>query len=116
GEVIQRVDAERRNSESVVSDVVDEFTRSFEAMEDVYLRERAADVQDVGTRILRNLMGAEFPTLDRVGPETVLICHQLSPSDVAYLSTQKVLGIAAEVGGLTSHAAILARGLGIPAL
>jgi len=116
GEVIQRVDADHRNAESVVSDVVDEFTRSFEAMEDVYLRERAADVQDVGTRILRNLMGAEFPTLDRVGPETVLICHQLSPSDVAYLSTQKVLGIAAEVGGLTSHAAILARGLGIPAL
>jgi phosphotransferase system enzyme I (PtsI) len=116
GEVIQRVRSERRNAESVVGDVVDEFSRSFEAMEDTYLRERAADVNDVGVRILRNLMGETFPTLDKVGPETVLVCHQLSPSDVAYLSTQKVLGIAAEVGGLTSHAAILARGLGIPAL
>lgn len=116
GEVIQRVRSERRNAESVVGEVVDEFSRSFEAMEDTYLRERAADVNDVGLRILRNLMGETFPTLDKVGPDTVLVCHQLSPSDVAYLSTQKVLGIAAEVGGLTSHAAILARGLGIPAL
>lgn len=116
GEVIQRVGSDQKNVEAVVSDVVEEFVRSFEAMEDVYLRERAADVNDVGTRILRNLMGESFPSLDKVGPETVLVCHQLSPSEVAYLSTQKVLGIAAEVGGLTSHAAILARSLGIPAL
>src|SRR5207302_366865 len=68
GEVIQRVRTERRNLEAVVADVVEEFSRSFEAMEDHYLRERAIDIQDVGHRILRNLIGTEFPSLDKVGP------------------------------------------------
>ncbi|MBI4861393.1 MAG: phosphoenolpyruvate--protein phosphotransferase [Candidatus Riflebacteria bacterium] len=116
GDVIQRIRGERRNAESVVADVVDEFCRTFEAMEDPYMRERVADVQDVGYRILRNLMQKEYISLDKVGPNTVLVCHQLSPSEVAQLSAKKVAGLASEVGGVTSHAAILARGLGIPAL
>lgn len=116
GDVIQRIRGERRNAEAVVADVTEEFCRSFEALEDPYMRERAADVRDIGHRIIRNLLGREYPSLESAGLGTVLICHQLSPSEVAHVSTRRISGIAAEVGGTTSHAAILARGLGIPAL
>lgn len=116
GEVIQKVKAERHNVESVVADVVEDLSASFAGLEDPYMRDRALDIRDVGTRILRNLMGKHFPSLDRLPDGTILVCHEISPSDMAHLDRTKVLGIASEAGGVTSHAAILARSLGIPAL
>ena len=116
GEVIQKVRAERRNVEKVVSDVIADFARTFSSMENPYLKERAIDVQDVGRRILRCLLGQEVQSLDRIPSDTVLVCHMLTPTDVARLDLTKVAGLVSEVGGATSHAAILARSLMIPAL
>ncbi|MBI4871660.1 MAG: phosphoenolpyruvate--protein phosphotransferase [Candidatus Riflebacteria bacterium] len=116
GEVIQKVRSEKRNVEKIVHDVMTEFARSFSSMDNAYLKERAIDVQDVGRRILRSLLGQELQSLDRIPPDTVLVCHMLTPTDVARMDVTRVAGLCCEVGGITSHAAILARSLMIPAL
>ncbi|MBI4866130.1 MAG: phosphoenolpyruvate--protein phosphotransferase [Candidatus Wallbacteria bacterium] len=116
GEVIQKVRSEKRNVEKIVSDVVAEFARTFSSMDNPYLKERAIDVQDVGRRILRSLLGQEIQSLDRLPADTIIVCHMLTPSDVARLDTSRVIGLCCEVGGVSSHAAILARSLMIPAL
>lgn len=116
GEVIQRVREERRNIEGIVLDVVEEISATFENMQDTYMKDRAFDFRDVGSRILRVLMGKDLPRLDEIDQETILVCPTLSPSEVAHLNRDKVLGIVSETGGITSHAAILARGLNICAI
>ncbi len=115
-EVIQKLRSEKRNVERVVSDVIAEFSRSFRSMDNDYLKERAVDVQDVGQRILRNLLGQEIQSLESIPNDTVLVCHVLTPSDMARLDTSKLAGICCEEGGINGHAAILARALMIPAL
>jgi len=116
GEVIQKVREDRRNIESVVLDVVEEFSSSFEKMQDTYMKDRAFDIRDVGARILRVLMGKDFPDLDQLEEDTILVCKSLSPSEIAHLDRQRVLGLVSETGGVTSHAAILARSLNICAI
>jgi phosphotransferase system enzyme I (PtsI) len=87
-----------------------------ESVEDEYLRERRADVQDVERRVLRHLVGAGAPALAKLERPSVIVAHDLGPSDVALLRRDRVLGIVTEVGGRTSHSAIVARGRGIPAV
>ena len=116
GEVINKVKEEKRNIEKVVWDVVNEFSRMFDSMNDPYLRERASDVRDVGGRILRNLLGEDPPPLHLLEEETILVCDHLNVSEVAHLDPERVVGLVSEVGGETSHPAILARSLGIPSL
>jgi phosphotransferase system enzyme I (PtsI) len=86
------------------------------SIEDEYLRERRADVQDVERRVLRHLVGASQPTLAHVLEPSIIVAHDLGPSDVALLKRDRVLGIVTEIGGRTSHSAIVARGRGIPAV
>jgi len=84
-------------------------------MDDEYMQARAADVEDVGRRVLQRLMGVEPPSLDFAEP-SILIAADLTPSDTARLDPQRVLAICTELGGATAHSAILARALGIPAV
>ena len=100
-------------AESALKIVVQDYVQRFEAMTDHYLRERAADVREAGQRILRHLLG-----IGRVAPEVrdnaVLIAHELSVTDLAAVDHGKLRGIVASSGGVTSHAVILAKSLGIP--
>ncbi|MBP6015187.1 MAG: phosphoenolpyruvate--protein phosphotransferase [Candidatus Promineofilum sp.] len=88
---------------------------AFADLDDEYLRARTADIEDVGRRVLRRLMGVEPPSLDFAEP-SILIAADLTPSDTARLDPERVLAICTELGGATAHSAILARALGIPAV
>ncbi|HWU39546.1 MAG TPA: phosphoenolpyruvate-utilizing N-terminal domain-containing protein, partial [Candidatus Acidoferrum sp.] len=105
------------NAEFAVQEVLDPVRQALSRIEDGYLRERRTDVDDVGDRLLRNLLGQRgtFHVEDLQG-EVIVFAHDLSPSDTAQLHRDAVLGLVTETGGRTSHSAIVARSLEIPAV
>jgi len=104
------------NAEAAVDDVVKNFITMFEQMEDEYMRERAIDVQDVGERLIKNLLGKDFQCLADLEENTVVIADSLTPSDTVNMDKEKIVGFATNLGGVTSHVAIIAREYGIPAV
>ena len=111
----QRILTRKINAEAAWQAAYEAVAARYAAIEDEYMRARAADVRDVGQRVLRHLLGAAHPTFALAQP-AILLAEDLTPSDTAQLDPALVLGIATERGGATSHTAILARGLGIPAV
>ncbi|ADL53356.1 phosphoenolpyruvate--protein phosphotransferase [Clostridium cellulovorans] len=103
------------NAEKALTEVLDMFIAIFDSMDDEYMRERVADVKDVGTRILKNLAGI-VEDLSEVENNTVIVAHDLTPSDTAQLDKSKVIAFVTNIGGRTSHSAIMARTLEIPAV
>lgn len=115
-EVTRHVRHDRRNVESVLYQVAEQYACALSAVEDEYLRERAADVRDVASRVMDHLMGTHGESdLANLSEPCLVIAHDLSPSTTAQLDRKRVLGFATEAGGQTSHTAILARKLQIPA-
>jgi phosphotransferase system enzyme I (PtsI) len=114
GEVLKRVRRELRNVEEVYFKVVEEFAERLAGMEDDLFRERALDFRDVGHRVLRAFKGGGPAEIRLPEWPCVLVAKELKPSEVVGLNRRKVLGIITEIGGRTSHAAIIARSLGIP--
>jgi phosphocarrier protein FPr len=106
---------ESLNAEAAWQREMARLAGAYRAMDDPYMQARAADIEDVGRRVLQRLMGVEPPSLDFAEP-SVLIAADLSPSDTARLNPERVLAICTELGGATAHSAILARALGIPAV
>jgi phosphoenolpyruvate-protein phosphotransferase len=107
---------EKINAEAAMSRAAEGYAQMLAALEDEYLRARAADVRDVGQRVLRALLGvAESPTADLKAP-AIILADDLAPSDTVLLDKALVLGFCTAQGGATSHTAILARGLGLPAV
>lgn len=115
-QVDNKIKNEKVNAEAAVKDVIDSFIAIFEAIDDEYMRERAADIRDVGTRVLKNLMGIEIVNLANLSEEVILVVHDLTPSDTATMNKEKVLGFVTNIGGRTSHTAIMARSLEVPAI
>ena len=103
------------NAEAAWQQTAEATADMFRNLDSAYMQARAADVLDVAQRVLRHLLGVEAPTLDMPEP-AILLAADLTPSDTARLDPSRVLGLAVEVGGATSHSAILARALGIPAI
>jgi phosphotransferase system enzyme I (PtsI) len=103
-------------AEYAVSKVVDHFVATFTGFEDEYLRERVTDVRDMGERLLRNLMGKRDALLAGLETPAIVVVHDLPPSAAAQIDPLKVLGVATDVGGVTSHTAIISRALEIPAV
>ncbi|HTG00404.1 MAG TPA: phosphoenolpyruvate--protein phosphotransferase [Nitrospirota bacterium] len=103
------------NAEGALKETIAAIGLKFDAIEDEYLRERKHDVEQVGERILRNLVGRKQESLAEIKDEAVIIAHDLAPSDTLVMRKDKVLGFATDAGSRTSHTAILARSLGIPA-
>jgi len=112
--VAERCSRERINVEAAVADVVEQLSTSFAALEDVYLRERAADVRDVGRRILERLLTHRCEHLHHLPEGVIIVTGELLPSATARMNLQAVRGIVTEGGGRTSHTSILTRSLGIP--
>lgn len=104
------------NASYAVEQVGNMFIGMFESMEDEYFRERAADIKDVTYRLKCHLEGLIIPDLTRISEEVVIVAEDLTPSDTAQLDRQFVKGFATEIGGRTSHSAIMARSLEIPAV
>lgn len=105
------------NAESALKDVTDMFIAMFEAMTDnPYMQERAADIRDVTKRVLASLLGVELPSPATIKEEVIVVARDLTPSDTAQLNRQYVKGFITDIGGRTSHSAIMARSLEIPAI
>lgn len=117
GQVREKVSNEGLNAEAALNDVSEMFIQMFSAMEDnAYMQERAADVKDVSTRVLAALLGVKLPSPATISEEVVIIAHDLTPSDTAQLNKQFVKAFVTNIGGRTSHSAIMARSLEIPAI
>ena len=115
-EVLRKLKTDLCNVEWAFQEVATRYAESLSKIDDPYLRERALDIQDVTKRVIRNLQGkAPKAFLSLSGPH-ILVAHNLTPSDTASMSRENVLGIATDLGSRTSHAAILARSLTIPAV
>ncbi|MCB8925569.1 MAG: phosphoenolpyruvate--protein phosphotransferase [Ardenticatenaceae bacterium] len=113
--VRQTLDTEQINAEAAWHEAIEAAAAQFAAMDDPYFQARAADVRDVGNRVLRHLLGVSMPSLEAERPY-ILVAADLTPSDTAQLDPALVLAICTELGGATAHSAILARALGIPAV
>jgi phosphocarrier protein FPr len=103
------------NAEAAWEQAIQFMAGQYRQLDDAYMQARAADVEDVGQRVLSHLMAVERPSLDLKRP-SILVARDLTPSDTANLDPAVVLGICTELGGATSHSAILSRALGIPAI
>ena len=115
-QVEDKIKNEKVNAESALEDVANSFVMIFESMGDEYFRERAADIKDVSRRLLANLLGKPLPNPALIDDEVVIIADDLTPSDTAQLNKNFVRGFATNIGGRTSHSAIMARSLEIPAV
>ncbi len=104
------------NAEWALKKVVRSLKQIFDNIDDEYFRERRSDVDFVGDRIMRNLLGTAHPSLSQVGHASIVIAHDLSPADTAFMMRTTILGFGTDVGGKTSHTAIMARSLELPAV
>ncbi|MFA5356466.1 MAG: phosphoenolpyruvate--protein phosphotransferase [Candidatus Omnitrophota bacterium] len=115
-EVILRLKQECVNVAYIFSEVLKKYISVFSRIEDEYLKERMSDVNDVGRRILRNLLGKERRGLEDLKEKVVVVAHDLSPSDTAAMHKRNVCAFVTDIGGKTSHTAIMAKALEIPAV
>lgn len=115
-EVILRIKKEKLAVEYIFLDVLKNYAKAFSKIKDQYLRERISDVEDVGKRILRNLIGKRKDALLDLKEKVIIIAYDLSPSDTASMHKKNVLGFVTDIGGKTSHTAIMAKSLEIPAV
>src|SRR6202789_1271444 len=107
-QVVKRVESDRKNVEFIFNDVSHKYITTLAQLSDEFFRERASDVHDVTRRIMRNLLGHDHRGLGHLPPDTIVIAHDLSPSDTTSLDRQHVTGFATDVGSHTSHTAIVA--------
>jgi phosphotransferase system enzyme I (PtsI) len=111
-----KIKSDKVNAEVALEETANMFINLFESMDNEYMRERAADIQDVTKRVLAQLLGVTFTNPALINEEVVVIAEDLTPSDTAQLNKQFVKGFSTNIGGRTSHSAIMARSLEIPAV
>ncbi|MGX1264849.1 phosphotransferase system enzyme I (PtsI) [Rossellomorea marisflavi] len=111
-----KVKSENVNAEFALKETADMFVTMFESMDNEYMKERAADIRDVTKRVLSHLLGVQISNPSMVTEEVIVIAEDLTPSDTAQLNRQYVKGFTTDIGGRTSHSAIMARSMEIPAV
>ncbi|MDT2964864.1 phosphoenolpyruvate--protein phosphotransferase [Enterococcus casseliflavus] len=117
GQIKQNVTDNKVNAEAALKEVTDMYIGMFEAMDDnAYMQGRAADIKDVAKRILAHLLNVTLPNPSMINEEVVVVAHDLTPSDTAQLDRNFVKAFVTDIGGRTSHSAIMARSLEIPAI
>lgn len=115
-ETIGCIEREGINAEAALNRTLKKFKEFFEGIEDEYLRERSSDVETVVERILRNMLGKRHELLPETEGRVVIVTHDLSPADILQIDKEKVIGFVTDLGGRTSHTAIVSRSLEIPAV
>lgn len=117
GAINKEISDQKVNAEQALFDVTDQYISMFEAMTDnAYMQERAGDVRDVRKRVMSHLLGVELPNPALINRPVVIVSHDLTPSDTAQLDRKFVKGFITDIGGRTSHSAIMSRTLEIPAV
>ncbi|RST66419.1 phosphoenolpyruvate--protein phosphotransferase [Bacillus pumilus] len=114
--VKDKINSDKVNAEFALKETATMFVTMFEAMDNEYMKERAADIRDVTKRVTGHLLGVDIPNPSMISEEVVIIAEDLTPSDTAQLNRQFVKGFATDIGGRTSHSAIMARSMEIPAV
>lgn len=112
-EITSIIEEENISAEKAVEKAVNKFSDMFSMMEDSYLKERAADFKDIGKRLIKNLLGIDNDC-ENLKDDTIIVAHDLTPSDTAQIDKEKVCAFLTDIGGYTSHSSILARTLEIP--
>ncbi|EFO7245836.1 phosphoenolpyruvate--protein phosphotransferase [Listeria cossartiae] len=116
GPIEESIKNAKTNAETALQETTDMFIGMFESMDNEYMRERAADIKDVRKRVLSHLLGVTIPNPALIDEEVVVVAADLTPSDTAQLNRNFVKGFVTDIGGRTSHSAIMARSLEIPAV
>jgi phosphoenolpyruvate-protein phosphotransferase (PTS system enzyme I) len=111
-----KIKTENVNAEHALKETADMFVSMFESMDNEYMKERAADIRDVTKRVLAHLLGIQIPNPSMIQEEVIIVAEDLTPSDTAQLNRNFVLGFTTDIGGRTSHSAIMARSMEIPAV
>ncbi|HDJ3733593.1 TPA: phosphoenolpyruvate--protein phosphotransferase [Staphylococcus aureus] len=111
-----KIKNENANAATALTDVTTQFVTIFESMDNEYMKERAADIRDVSIRVLSHILGVELPNPSMIDESVVIVGNDLTPSDTAQLNKEFVQGFATNIGGRTSHSAIMSRSLEIPAI
>ncbi|HCY6814564.1 TPA: phosphoenolpyruvate--protein phosphotransferase [Staphylococcus aureus] len=111
-----KIKNENANAATALTDVTTQFVTIFESMDNEYMKERAADIRDVSKRVLSHILSVELPNPSMIDESVVIVGNDLTPSDTAQLNKEFVQGFATNIGGRTSHSAIMSRSLEIPAI
>lgn len=116
-EVKKRIKSDKCSAESVFSKILKHYVGVFKKIEDAYIKERSADVEDVGRRVLKHLMGeTRIHDFEQLSGEIVIVAHDISPSDAVTMYNKRIRGFVTDIGGRTAHTAIIAKSLGVPAV
>ncbi|CAK6490511.1 Phosphoenolpyruvate-protein phosphotransferase [Pantoea sp. Nvir] len=115
-EIIDLIKKDHASADAAAYSVIDGQAKALEELDDEYLKERAADVRDIGKRLLQNILGLHIVDLSAIQEESILVAKDLTPSETAQLNLKKVLGFITDLGGRTSHTSIMARSLELPAI
>ncbi|WON75761.1 phosphoenolpyruvate-protein phosphotransferase PtsI [Serratia sp. UGAL515B_01] len=115
-EIIAHIKDDLASADSAAYTVIEGQAKALEELDDEYLKERAADVRDIGKRLLQNILGMAIVDLSAIQDEVILVASDLTPSETAQLNLDKVLGFITDLGGRTSHTSIMARSLELPAI
>ncbi|HFG9123881.1 TPA: phosphoenolpyruvate--protein phosphotransferase [Staphylococcus argenteus] len=111
-----KIKTENAKAATALTEVTTQFVTIFESMDNEYMKERAADIRDVSKRVLSHILGVELPNPSMIDESVVIVGNDLTPSDTAQLNKEFVQGFATNIGGRTSHSAIMSRSLEIPAI
>jgi len=115
-EIISLIKDDLATADAATHSVIEGQAKALEELDDEYLKERAADVRDIGKRLLQNILGLHIVDLSAIKDEVILVAKDLTPSETAQLNLKKVLGFITDLGGRTSHTSIMARSLELPAI
>lgn len=115
-EIVTLIKGDKKTADAAVYSVIEDQAQALEALDDEYLKERAADVRDIGKRLLKNILRMPIVDLSAIDKEVILVAADLTPSETAQLNLDKVLGFITDLGGRTSHTSIMARSLELPAI
>ena len=115
-DIISLIKDELASADAATHSVIEGQAKALEELDDEYLKERAADVRDIGKRLLQNILGLHIVDLSAIKDEVILVAKDLTPSETAQLNLKKVLGFITDLGGRTSHTSIMARSLELPAI
>lgn len=115
-EVIRSIKEKKYTADRAVQSVFEAQAKEFDALDDEYLKERAADIRDIGKRLLKNVLNLDIVDLSAISEPSILVANDLTPSETAQLNLEFVLGFVTDIGGRTSHTSIMARSLELPAI
>ncbi len=115
-EILALIKKDKLSADNAIHTVIEEQATALESLDDEYLKERATDIRDIGTRFVKNALGINIVSLGDIDEEVILVAYDLTPSETAQINLDYVLGFACDIGGRTSHTSIMARSLELPAI